>query len=132
MFENIGGKIKNLATVITIIGFIICGISGLLLMINLNVLVGLLSGGLGCLMCWISSFLLYAVGDMAENLQEINHNMAVMCAKMTRSPIQNQNRPTVQSTQPNPINRGGPWVCKQCHQQNERTAAFCKNCGAYK
>lgn len=73
MFSNIGGKIKGLATAISVIGIGISVICGIIMIIagayNGNVMVGtgfaVLIGG--SLASWIGSFFAYGFGELIEN-----------------------------------------------------------------
>ena len=69
MFNNIGGKIKALASIFTWIGIIISLIIGLLFIFADShvVVIGILIIIIGSLMSWISSWLLYGFGDLIEN-----------------------------------------------------------------
>ena len=77
MFENIGGKIKTLATVCTIIGIVVSIAVGIFYGAEADFLAGLLIIILGCLSSWIGSFLLYGFGELIENTTEIRKNMIV-------------------------------------------------------
>ncbi|MBR3824812.1 MAG: hypothetical protein IKJ39_06395 [Lachnospiraceae bacterium] len=73
MFNNIGEKIKTLASVITVIGIIASLILGCW-MISANddlALIGLLVMFLGSLVSWIGSFLLYGFGQLIENSDKL-------------------------------------------------------------
>ena len=73
MFSNIGGKIKRLATAISVIGIglsVICG--------SIMIIAGANSGGamvgtgfavliVGSLVSWIGSFFVYGFGELIEN-----------------------------------------------------------------
>ena len=69
MFNNIGGKIKALASLFTWIGIIISLVIGLLFIFadSNGVVIGILIIVIGSLMSWISSWLLYGFGDLIEN-----------------------------------------------------------------
>ena len=75
MFHNIGEKIKTLAKVCTVIGIILSIISGIILMIDLNVWIGLLCIVGGCILSWIGSFLVYGFGEVIVKLNEISSNL---------------------------------------------------------
>lgn len=70
MFENIGGKIKTLATVITIIGIVGSVIFGLIILAR-DFLLGLLIIIVGSLASWIGSFFAYGFGQLIENTEEL-------------------------------------------------------------
>ena len=73
MFNNIGGKIKTLATIITWIGIVCSVIAGFSLMLANEslILLGVLIAVLGSLGSWISSFLIYGFGQLIENSDKI-------------------------------------------------------------
>lgn len=71
MFKNIGGKIKTLASVITCAFIILSIVSGVLIMVNDLVLVGILVMLVGFLLSWVSSFILYGYGQMIENSDKL-------------------------------------------------------------
>ncbi len=74
MFNNIGGKIKQLAELITAFGIIASIVGGLVIMglgSDGEMLVpGLLIGVLGVLISWIFSFVLYGFGQLIESNEE--------------------------------------------------------------
>ena len=69
MYDNIGSKIKSLATVICVVLIILSIISGIAIMIVSEgmVLVGILVAGLGSLFAWVSTFFIYGFGELIEN-----------------------------------------------------------------
>lgn len=72
MFDNIGGKIKTLAQVVTWIGIIASVISGFAIMsIDEEIFVGLIVMIFGALMSWVSSFVLYGFGQLVENSDKL-------------------------------------------------------------
>lgn len=78
-FNNIGKTIRTLAEVICLIGIIISVISGFVL-IEDSLLVGFLIIGVGVLVSWIGSLILYGFGLLVDNsvlileqLWHINH-----------------------------------------------------------
>ena len=73
MFNNIGGKIKGLAASVTVIGIIASVIVGLVLMTadGDTVFLGILVAALGSFVSWLSSWLLYAFGQLVENSDTI-------------------------------------------------------------
>ena len=79
MFENIGGKIKALAKVVTWIGIIGSVLAGIIMISagsrgsggTLMVLPGLLMMVIGSLSAWIASFVLYGFGQLIENSDKI-------------------------------------------------------------
>ena len=81
MFDNIGGKIKTLASVITWLGIVGSVIIGIILMATAEELIfaGIIIAIVGSISSWIGSFLLYGFGELVENsaiiAQKINVNL---------------------------------------------------------
>ena len=73
MFENIGGKIKGLASAICGIGMIISCLIGLGMIISDDdmILYGIIIAVIGCFFSWIGSFLLYGYGQLIENSDKL-------------------------------------------------------------
>ena len=69
MFENIGEKLKGLAVFLCWGGIVSSVIGGISLMIRALILAGLLTAVLGSLCSWISSWVIYAIGEIAENTE---------------------------------------------------------------
>lgn len=69
MFENIGSKIKSLASVLRWIGIGASILAGLIMFETDDDLIGwgFLTMIVGSLMTWFSSFLLYGFGELVEN-----------------------------------------------------------------
>ena len=67
MFDNIGKKLKGLAYFICFGGIIIFLIFGIILLFDGLILIGLLTIIFGSLESWISSWITYAIGEIAEN-----------------------------------------------------------------
>lgn len=100
MFKNIGGKIQKLAVIFTVIGFILSILSGITLILRgivatvrsdsgwILMLIGIGVIIFGCLMSWISSFVLYAYGSMAKNLSIIAQNSFVMATRLSEQGAQ--------------------------------------------
>ena len=100
MFKNIGGKIQKLAVIFTVIGFILSILSGVALILVgivatvrsdsgwIPMLIGIGVIIFGCLMSWISSFVLYAYGSMAKNLSIIAQNSFVMATRLSEQGAQ--------------------------------------------
>ena len=149
MFDNIGGKIKTLALVSTIIGMVAFGIYGLALLFSGAVLIGILVAGLGCLSAWIGSFLLYGFGELIEQ-QAMNNAYSAQIVRL----LSRQANPPKQTTTNASAGSNGKsgyslsqmaeqrnvntakgsdfWLCKSCKTKNDAFALYCKNCGQFK
>ena len=75
MFDDIGGKIKGLAKVITVLGIILSCIYGFLMIPTLGLIVGLIYAAVGSLASWIGSFVLYGFGQLIENTDTMVSSM---------------------------------------------------------
>ncbi len=74
MFNNIGNKVKGLAVFIAVIGIISSIISGIALISSKLTAVGLVVLFAGSLVSWISSWVVYAVGDTNEKVTAMYEN----------------------------------------------------------
>ncbi len=71
LFNNVGHKIKNLASIIAWIGIAFSLILGIIALSYRIVTIGLTILFLGPLLSWVSSFCLYAFGQLVENSDKI-------------------------------------------------------------
>ena len=77
MFDNIGGKIRGLAKVISILG-IIASIAVGLLNVIFSDEVGIIIIVVGMLISWISGFFIYGFGQLIEDAQAIRKSNAAI------------------------------------------------------
>lgn len=77
MYDNIGKKIKTLTKVVTIIlicccfiGFIIAGARAS----GEGAVIGILLGAVASLLIWVSSFFMYAFGELVDKVCDIEVN----------------------------------------------------------
>ena len=137
MFDNIGGKIKTLASVICVvgmIGFIILG----LLMTNESGLLGVLIIVLGVIGSWTGSFCLYGFGELIEDTHR-NRQIGELLLKAYNGPGNASDGATRAAsvgsyTIPKMKNdsSGDSWRCSNCNAINHRTQQYCAACGKYK
>lgn len=115
MFNNIGGKIKGVASVICWVG-IICSviIGGSMLLNKYSALVGVVVIIVGALLSWVSSFLLYGIGELIAAVMSIDY-------KMDRF-----------SYVAHTAGASNTWKCVHCGQENTNNTAQCKGCGKYR
>ena len=130
MFDNIGGKIKGLAVITTIIGMVCSIIYGFVLMCTSSelALVGLLVAGLGCLFSWISSFSMYALGELVSNSEIMVSNTYRMVE--WQKEMTNQTNNTVTKKITSTVHGGAShhtWICGKCGQEIDQKP--CKYCG---
>lgn len=80
MFDNIGGKIKGVSVLITIIGIIASVVGGILIVAMIPAAWGfaLLAIAVGSLVSWVGSFLLYGFGELIYRVTAIEKRMLQM------------------------------------------------------
>ena len=146
MFDNIGGKIKNLATVICVIGIIASVILAIALWsqndkynptvaLGFGVLIG------GCVGSWVGSFFMYGFGELIEETtrnriyNEKIHKLLydeLNGAKLQRNePKQPENetkKTWVSAEQWIKQDEKQPWNCKKCGWPNHYTRSDCAHC----
>lgn len=143
MYNNIGGKIKNLAELIAIFGIIGFVIAGLVVMANAGFLAGLLMAGLGALGSWIGSFTLYGFGELIENTKIIAENFrkpnpkakkSNKTASTTKQPPKEEilEEDFETSEDDTPVDGENSWLCKKCGTINPNTIWNCKCCESAK
>lgn len=77
MFDNIGAKIKSLATTTTAIGIIFSIIIAIIITVSTNgdlAIIGILFLIVGSLIAWLSSLVLYGFGQLVENSDKLVNN----------------------------------------------------------
>ena len=84
LYENIGEKIKNLAKWIFIVEAVGIIITGLILIFNDVVLYGLLTLFCGPISAWVSSWILYAFGELVEDVHAIRNKEGTTVEKAKR------------------------------------------------
>ena len=84
MFDNIGNKIKKLATFITTIGITASIIVALFIIMNQSSLwvVAFLIAILGSLVSWLGSFLLYGYGELIDQATISNKKLQTVINKL--------------------------------------------------
>ena len=75
MYDNIGGKIKGLAKIMFIVEAIGAVITGIVLLATDDDLIfaGLLTLFCGPIIAWVSSWVLYAFGELVEDIHSIRN-----------------------------------------------------------
>ena len=131
MFDNAGQKLKGLAKFI--FGFIVV-VSCLLAIIGMKSAGGvtLLLIPAGIVVGWLSSILLYAFGELCENVNNIAYYNGT--AKKTVSPSQPVSHNYNNTAPKTPIKKSlsdntSYWICPECDEKNSSQARFCRSCG---
>lgn len=147
MYQNVGQKIKNLTKVVVIIMMVLSVIGGISMMALDEEMIfpGLLIAGIGCFAAWISGLTMYAYGDIADNIQSINQQLANMNGGAPAAkPNYQYAQPAYQAPAPQaptytyaPQPEAAPvteerWFCTQCGAANGANNSFCVSCGKAK
>lgn len=157
MYKNIGGKIKGVARACCILGIIFSCLMGLILiaagLISVNqvsrydssaaattmivtVIGGVLIAGLGSLLSWLGTFMLYGFGQQvqmqeksADLLEQIygtlKHDPAPQPVIYQSGPPKAE--PPIAVAEPAPV--AVDPACPTCGAKVKPDAAFCTNCG---
>ena len=84
MYKNAGKSIKNIVKVVVGIQIALFIILGIILMLlvpdGAGFLAGALVAGVGCFFAWLSGLILYAYGDMADNMRVLAKSYSVNAA----------------------------------------------------
>ncbi len=147
MFDNSGEKIKNVASVLCMIGIILSVIIGLVLIAtgaNLNgdyytrsfgtvfIWTGIITAAAGSLMSWVVSLLIEGFGDLISSQQcterlandilgKINSTLLIgdKASEPAKTKSSVENNHTLYDT----------WKCANCKTDNNANAKFCVHCG---
>ena len=114
MFRNVGEKLKVVAIISLIIGIIASVIIGIVEFIGLQFIVGIITIALGILSSLISAWVLYAIGEIAENSSAILRKIRSSETKI--NPLVNRNN-----------EKDGTWICS-CGARNSNSSSTCNTC----
>ena len=159
LYENIGGKIKNLAKWIFIIEAIGAIITGLVLLFTDEdlILYGLLTLVGGPIVAYVSSWILYAFGELVEKtadnenntrqiLKKINKNPASYITEESEGKVKSiiASEPTISKASETSNEKKENWtdttifsttekgtiICSQCNFEQPGNRTCCWHCGA--
>ncbi len=84
MFDNVGAKIKTLASIVAWLGIIGSVIIGTLIMISAEELaaMGLIIAVIGSVSSWLGSILVYAFGELVDNSAILVDNSKTIARKL--------------------------------------------------
>lgn len=154
MFDHIGGKIKKLAVLISVIGIAASVIAAIALWtqnsyrtptiaLGFGVLVG------GCIGSWVGSFFMYGFGELIEEttrtreisqmilqqMKSVNEERAPSSASRDVPVAFSSERRTDGALRAHALSASSSangWICKKCGTRNGSRDISCKDCGAYK
>ncbi len=124
MFDNIGSKLQRLATVVCWLGIIASVISGIAAIASggnaLAAIVAMILGGVGS---WIGSWVTYAIGEIAEGVEQLKYQMAKNGDRGTESSSSLARAAAAYDKE----KRDSEWTCV-CGAQNSNGASYCFRC----
>ncbi len=124
MWDNIGRKLQGLAKFVCWIGIISSIITAIVLWTQNNsyqptILAGFLYLIIGCLLSWIGSWAMYALGLVAEHVEN--------GGSISTSVYMNSNNSSSETGAY--LSSNNYWVCPKCKNRNPRSKVECKECG---
>lgn len=150
LFDNIGGKIKKLATIICVIGLIASLIAAIGLWLQhdqYNLLTQTRNNTIwdgicvlfgGCVASWTGCFCLYGFGQLIEDTAAI-HEALKSTSKLEMKPMMKE---SVHEAKPKPVVQAVPtvvkkteiagWTCRKCKCINASGNDICSRCGTEK
>ena len=153
MFDQVGRKLKILAKVVCYGGMAIAVAVGIVLMLGATlsygglgatsgVLNSLLTMAEGCLIAWAAGLVIYAFGQLVE---DVAASRACLESLRPREPAPPEEAPAaeesaeasggyVPSNSRAKLDNANPegWACRRCGARNSHDNRFCKECGEYR
>lgn len=132
MFDNIGRKIQGAAKFVCWVGIGACALTGVIGLFSAGSfwmgLVVLLGAALGALGCWVGSWMVYAFGQMVEDVHEIR----VHGGRTEVTVSMDGEKKTVVAAEKPAASFGAKWKCSKCGKENPVFRGTCQNCGTDK
>lgn len=155
MYDNIGEKIKGLAKSIFIVEAISAIITGTVLLANEFILAGFLTLFCGPIVAWVSSWILYAFGELVDKSCDNERNTRQILEKLNTKPTKKASDPAVNEsktaryanlvapikeddipekkkwsdTAPFTTTEKGTIICSQCKFEQPGDRKICWRCG---
>ena len=138
MFDNVGEKVKTMASVFCVIGIILSIILGVITIFGGQVLVGFLVIALGAFSSWLSCLSLYAIGEAAENTNKIFYRLENIERKQSnidqiikpepiKTELYQKYKEAVKNQETTKKFEEGSWWCS-CGARNSQNSRECSNC----
>ena len=131
MYNDVGKKIKGIVDVVTKLSITIWVIVGIIFIIGgfgsgvfVIVVLGIVGTPLMCLLSWLSGLVVYALGDITDNLQEIR-NKIVGAEEEIEYTAKTQKRVLSEDE----LLAEGAWECSSCKTKNPLKRQYCIKCG---
>lgn len=135
LYENIGGKIKSWAKWIFIVEAIGSIIAGIVLAAEEDILY-IFIAIIGPFIAWVSSWILYAFGELVENSTLIcevlvqdssTHDLDIAKNNTEKEQVKKNRLRNIKKS-----NSFGFWVCPNCSRGNSNSSTECIYCGTKK
>lgn len=120
MFRNVGEKLKVVAIISLIIGIIASFIIGIVEIIGLQFIVGIITIALGIVSSLIPAWVLYAIGEIAENTEAI-------LSMLVRINSNNENNTKIKPVGKYADSKDDSWICS-CGERNPNIVSSCQIC----
>ena len=125
-YENIGGKLKNWAKFIFVAEAVAAIIGGIGMLANDAAVAGLLTMLFGPIVALISTWLLYAFGELVEKTAANEENTRRILDHLNRKSAPSP-APVISATPKTPPEVKHAWRCSSCGKMT--TSAPCQHCG---
>ena len=137
MFDNIGSKIKGVATTVTVILIVLSLIGGALTWKGmadlrqgtLGFILFLVIGGVGSLLAWLGSLCLYGFGQLIEDTSAIRREMTKQAKGGSAPATQLRHAQTAGSEDSAAAANPAAWRCGVCGTLNASSRTNCIKCG---
>ena len=131
LYENIGGKIKNWAKWIFIIEAIGAIITGLVLLCTDEdlILYGLLTLVCGPIVAWVSSWILYAFGELVEDVHAIRNKEGTVFEEKVKNEAEKKRKIEGYNNEAKRKAEGYSRLKSAANQTPHTTAKRCPYCG---
>jgi hypothetical protein len=133
MFDNIGSKIKTVATTLTALGIALSVLAGIVILCEGDAS-GLFIMIFGSLFSWLGSFLLYGFGQLIENTDKIAARLGGDVPTVS-PPVTPKYTPVYHPSIDEPLYppaTPADWVCFSCGNTNFHRVHTCQVCGVTK
>ncbi len=132
MFDDIGNKIKTLAKVVCALGMIGSIIGGIVICLEAvnrhsdsSFALGVLVALVGCILSWISVFVLYGFGELVDKTSSIERMLSEGFSVNSNSFNDNVNNNDYKT---NTVGMNEEIICPNCGMLNEIGDYYCKKC----
>ncbi|MGN0487956.1 MAG: zinc-ribbon domain-containing protein [Ruminococcus sp.] len=140
MYNNVGKKIKGIATIVSAIGMIASIILGITMLSHgSEIFNSLLVIAIGCLISWLGAINLYAFGQLVESAQNIEKKLfgdeTAQVSTNEKKSVMEKINSRVNKAETGTTNSDNNYEakstkCPVCNTEVVSNAAFCPKCGS--